>query len=538
MYNYDILRLGVQLLMDRRRALWALSLCLACSERQTGPPGTTITNVRIVDGTGAAAYSGAVRFVADSIVAVGPSVAAARGDSVVDGQGLTLAPGFIDTHSHHDDGLAATPEALAAVSQGITTIIAGQDGYHPMPLRTVMDSLGSARPAVNVAFYVGHGALRAAVMGDDFKRKATRSEVDSMAALLRKELEAGGLGLSTGLEYDPGIYSDKSEVMTLAKVTATLGGRYISHIRSEDRWFWQAIDEIIAIGREAKLPVQISHMKLGMIPLWGQADSLIRVLDRARASGVEITADVYPYQYWQSTLTVLYPNRDFENLAETEKILREIAKPEGLLLGAYAPKPEYAGKTVAEIATLRNERPSRTLITLIRDANAMRKDLAARAENGVVSGEVESVIATGMAEPDIAKILAWPHSNVCSDGMLDGPHPRGFGAFSRILAKYVREDHVLTLEDAVRKMTNLAAEHAGLQRRGKIAPGNYADLVLFDPATVQDRSTPKEPHLTSTGISHVWVNGQSVWRDGRVTGERPGRVLKRQSTTAAANASG
>jgi N-acyl-D-amino-acid deacylase len=538
MYNYDILRLGVQLLLVRRRALWALSLCLACSERQTGPPGSTITNVRIVDGTGAAAYAGAVRFVADSIVAVGPSVAAARGDSVVDGQGLTLAPGFIDTHSHHDDGLAATPEALAAVSQGITTIIAGQDGYHPMPLGTVMDSLGSARPAVNVAFYVGHGALRAAVMGDDFKRKATRSEVDSMAALLRRELQAGGLGLSTGLEYDPGIYSDKSEVMTLAKVTASLGGRYISHIRSEDRWFWQAIDEIIAIGREAKLPVQISHMKLGMIPLWGQADSLIHVLDRARASGVEITADVYPYQFWQSTLTVLYPNRDFENLAETEKILRDIAKPEGLLLGAYAPNPAYAGKTVAEIAELRHERPSRTLMTLIRDANAMRRDLAARAENGVVSGEVESVIATGMDEADIAKILAWPHSNVCSDGMLDGPHPRGFGAFPRILGKYVRDDHVLTLEDAIRKMTSLAAEHAGLQRRGKIAPGNYADLVLFNPATVQDRSTPKEPHLTATGIARVWVNGQSVWRDGRVTGERPGRVLKRQSTTAAANASG
>ncbi|HEV8363714.1 MAG TPA: amidohydrolase family protein, partial [Gemmatimonadaceae bacterium] len=488
----------------------------------------TITNVSIIDGTGSPAYTGAVRFIGDSIVLVGPSVSAAPNDSVVDGKGLTLAPGFIDTHSHHDDGILRTPDALAVVSQGITTIIAGQDGSHPLPLESTLDSLGATPPAVNVAFYVGHGTLRSAVMGDDFKRKATAGEVDSMAALLRTELGAGGLGLSSGLEYDPGIYSDPSEVLALAKVTATLGGRYISHIRSEDRWFWQAVDEIIAIGREAKLPVQISHMKLGMIPLWGQADSLIHVLDRARASGVEITADVYPYQFWQSTLTVLYPNRDFENVAETEKILREIAKPEGLLLGAYAPNPAYAGKTVAEIAALRNERPSRTLISLIRDANAMRRERA-RAENGVVSGEVESVIATGMAEPDIAKILAWPHSNVCSDGMLDGPHPRGFGAFPRILGKYVREDHVLTLEDAVRKMTSLAADHAGLTRRGKIAPGNYADLVLFDPATVQDRSTPKEPHLTAAGIAQVWVNGHPVWRDGKVTGERPGRVLKRQS---------
>ncbi|MGH7713927.1 MAG: N-acyl-D-amino-acid deacylase family protein, partial [Gemmatimonadaceae bacterium] len=413
--------------------------------------------------------------------------------------GLTLAPGFIDTHSHHDEGLAETPDALAAVSQGITTIIAGQDGSHPLGLAKVLDSLAAARPAVNVEFYVGHGTLRAAVMRDDFKRAATRSEVDSMAALLRTELAAGGLGLSTGLEYDPGIYSDRSEVMTLAKVTAALGGRYISHIRSEDRTFWQAIDEIIAIGREAQLPVQISHMKLGMIALWGQADSLIHVLDRARASGVAITADIYPYTYWQSTLTVLYPNRDFENVVESEKILRDIAKPEGLLLGAYAPNPAYAGKTVAEISALRGERPSVTLMTLIRDANAMRKDWEARAENGVVSGVVESVIATGMDKADIAKLLAWPHSNVCSDGMLDGPHPRGFGAFPRVLAKYVRGEHALTLEDAVRKMTSLAAEHAGLTRRGTIAPGNYADLVLFDPATVQDRSTPKEPHLTSTG---------------------------------------
>jgi N-acyl-D-amino-acid deacylase len=516
--------------MLRGSLLVTLTLCLACAEGSTR--GTTITNVSIIDGTGSPAYSGAVRFVDDSIVAAGASVTAAPNDSIVDGAGLTLAPGFIDTHSHHDDGLLETPDAPAVVSQGVTTIIAGQDGSHPLPLATTLDSLSAKPPAVNIGFYVGHGTLRSAVMGNDFKRAATQAEVDSLSALLRSELAAGGLGLSAGLEYDPGIYSERSEVMALAKVTAALGGRYISHIRSEDRWFWEAIDEIITIGREAKLPVQISHMKLAMIPLWGLADSLLRVLDRARASGVDITADVYPYTYWQSTLTVLYPKRDFENVAETERILREIAKPEGLLLGNYAPRPDYAGKTVAEIAKLRGEPPSRTLITLIRDAQKMRKDRAAGAENGVVSGVVESVIATGMDEADIRKILAWPHTNVCSDGMLDGPHPRGFGAFPRVLAKYVRGENAITLEDAVRKMTSAAAEHAGLVRRGKIAPGYYADLVLLDPATVQDRATPKEPHLTSQGIAQVWVNGRSVWRDGRTTGERPGHVLKRQGMSA------
>jgi N-acyl-D-amino-acid deacylase len=514
----------MNLSISRRYCFLAL-LCVACGE-QPHNDATTITNVSIVDGTGAPAYSGAVRFVGDSIVAVGAAVTAEPNDSVVDGKGLTLAPGFIDTHSHHTGGLFEIPEALAVVSQGITTVIGGQDGSHPYPLARPLDSLTAAPPAVNVAFYVGHGTLREAVMGDDFKRAATVAEVDSMAALLRAEMAAGALGLSTGLEYDPGIYSDRSEVMALAKVTAALGGRYISHIRSEDRTFWEAIDEIIAIGREAKLPVQISHMKLGMIPLWGQADSLLRLLDRARASGVEITADVYPYQYWQSTLTVLYPKRDFENRVETERILREIAKPEGLLLGAYAPNPEYAGKTVAEIARLRKESPSVTLMTLIRDAEAMRKVRRSSGE----SGTVENVIATGMDEADIKKLLAWEHTNVCSDGALRGAHPRGFGAFTRVLAKYVRSDSVLTLEEAVRKMTSLAAEHTGLVRRGKIAPGYYADLTLFNPATVQDRATPKEPHLTSLGVARVWVNGRTVWSDSSTTAARPGRVLKRNGT--------
>ncbi|MEW5915835.1 MAG: amidohydrolase family protein [Gemmatimonadota bacterium] len=511
-----------------RRHLLMVLVCVGCAERPIAD-AITITNVSIVDGTGAPAYDGAVRFVGDSIVAAGPSVTPEPNDSVVNGNGLTLAPGFIDTHSHHAGGLLETPEARAVVSQGITTVIGGQDGSHPLPLAGRLDSLTATPPAVNVAFYVGHGTLREAVMGDDFKRAATTAEVDSMSALLRAELAAGALGLSTGLEYDPGIYSERSEVMALAKVTAALGGRYISHIRSEDRTFWQAIDEIITIGREAKLPVQISHIKLGMIPLWGQADSLLRLLDAARASGVDVTADVYPYTYWQSTLTVLYPNRDFENRVETERILREIAKPEGLLLGAYAPNPEYAGKTVAEIAVLRKESPSQTLMTLIRDANAMRAKRRASGEGG---GAVENVIATGMDEADIKKLLAWEHANVCSDGALNGAHPRGYGAFTRVLAKFVRTDSVLTLEAAVRKMTSLAAEHTGLVRRGRIAPGYYADLTLFDPATVQDRATPKEPHLTSLGVAQVWVNGRTAWRDTSTTDERPWRVLRRLGMSA------
>ncbi len=495
-----------------------LLITLACAPSE--PAGTTITNVRIIDGTGAAAVSGSVRLVGDSIVAVG-SVAPARGDSVIDGEGLVLAPGFIDTHSHHAGGLARAPEALGAVSQGITTIVAGNDGSHPYPLRAAFDTLRAAGPAINVAFYAGHGSLREAVMGDDFKRTATPAEVDSMAALLQREMEAGALGLSSGLEYDPGIYSDRAEVLALARVAARNGGRYISHIRSEDRWFWEAIDEIITIGREAKLPVQVSHVKLAMVPLWGRADSLVAVLNAARAQGIDVTADIYPYPYWQSTLTVLFPRRDFDNRAEAEKILREIARPEGLLIGDFDANPAYKGKTVAELAVLRKEDAASTLMGLIREALAWEK------ANPGQSGE--SVVATSMDERDIVRLMQWEHTNICSDGALAGAHPRGYGAFTRVLGRYVREQQALPLEEAIRRMTSLSAAHVGITRRGTIAPGMLADLVLFDPDRVIDRATPAEPHLVSEGIRRVWVNGRVVYADGKALGGGAGRILRRAS---------
>ncbi len=496
-----------------------LALTVLVAACGSGPVGTTITNVRIIDGTGAPAVTGAVRFIGDSIVAVG-DVLPARGDSVIDGGGLVLAPGFIDTHSHHTGDLLEMPEALGAVSQGITTIVGGNDGSHPYPLRAALDTLAKVAPSVNVAYYAGHGELRSLVLGDDFKRTATPREVDSMATLLRQELDAGALGLSSGLEYDPGIYSDRAEVLALAKVAAAANGRYISHIRSEDRWFWEAVDEIVTIGREAKLPVQISHVKLAMVPLWGRADSLRALLDAARATGIDITADIYPYPYWQSTLTVLFPERNFEDRKEAQKILREIAKPEGLLIGDFAANRAYEGRTVAEIALMRHEDAASTLMGLIRESLAFERDFPGKGG--------ESVVATSMDEPDIVKLMQWDHTNICSDGSLDGAHPRGFGAFTRVLGRYVREQGAMPLEVAIHKMTALSAAHVGLARRGTIAPGMFADLVLLDPATVIDRATPQAPHEVSTGIARVWVNGQTVWMDGKTVRSRSGRALRRQ----------
>jgi len=483
------------------------------------PPPTLITNARLIDGSGAPARAAAVRIEGGRIAAIG-DLAPLPGETVVDARGLVLSPGFIDTHSHADDDLLDHPDAVAATSQGITTVVVGQDGGSFHPLADFFARLEESPAAVNVASYAGHGTIRALVMGDDFRRAAGRREVRRMERRLADDMRAGALGLSTGLEYDPGIYAARPEVLALAKVAAAHGGRYISHVRSEDRYFWDAIDEIVAIGREARLPVQVSHMKLAMRSLWGEADRLLRQLDRARADGIDVTADVYPYLYWHSTLTVLFPKRDFADLAEARLVVNEIVPPEGLLLTEYDPEPAWAGKTLAEIAAGRGEEPAVTLLELLRRAEARRLE----------TGDAgEGIIGTSMTEADLERLLAWPHTNICTDGALDGSHPRGYGTYPRILGRYVRDRGVLTLVEAVRRMTGLAAAHMGFGDRGLVRAGMAADLVLFDPATIADRATTDEPHALSVGIEKVWVGGGIVFDGGHATAARPGRVLRREA---------
>jgi N-acyl-D-amino-acid deacylase len=479
-----------------------------------------IVDAIVIDGTGAPRRPAAVRLRGDRIAEVG-ALSPAPGEAVFDAKARVLAPGFIDTHSHGDRGLFEHAGTLAAVSQGISTIVVGQDGGSPWPLEDFFARLEREPVAINVASYVGHGRIRGKVMGEDFRRHARPYEVARMRELLAQELKAGALGLSSGLEYDPGIFSARSEVLDLARVAAAAGGRYISHVRSEDRHFWDAIDEIITIGREAKLPVQISHVKLAMRSLWGQADRLLGMLNEARGAGVDITADIYPYLYWQSTLTVLFPERDFESRRTAEFVLREIATPDALLLGTFAPEPAYGGKTLAEIARLRGTDPPATLMALIREARAFAPQNR--------DDDVESVIGTSMSEPDLEALLAWPYTNVCTDGELDGRHPRGFGTYPRVLGRYVRERKVVSLEEAVRKMTSLAAHNVGLRDRGAIRPGAFADLVLFDPETVTDRATTRDPHALSAGIQRLWVNGEVVYEAGAASAHRPGRALRRET---------
>jgi N-acyl-D-amino-acid deacylase len=473
---------------------------------------TLIINAQIVDGTGSAPKKGAVRIERDTIVAVG-NLKARKGEKVIDAKGQTLSPGFIDTHSHHDIGLDKQRGAMAAVSQGITTIIAGQDGDHSYPLSKAFAKFQAKPAAVNLASYVGHGSIRSAVMGKDFKREARPEEVVKMAAILRSEMRAGALGLSSGLEYDPGIYSSKAEVISLAKVLPEFGGRYISHMRSEDVAIDDAVEEIINIGREAKVPVQISHVKLAIVSKWGKADEFIAQLEKARAEGVDITADVYPYEYWQSTLGVLFPKRDFTDVKAAEFALTQLSTPEGMLISRYDADKSLVGKTIAQIAKERGAPPAETYLELI--------------NTSITKKTAEMVIGTSMNGNDVARLIAWEHSNICSDGMLDDGHPRGAGSFTKVLRVHVRETKALSLEQAIFRMTKNAADHVGIKGRGTIAVGNKADLVLFDPGTISDRATIKSPAALSTGITNVWVNGRIVFANGKSTGAYPGVVIKR-----------
>lgn len=476
---------------------------ISCGE-STPVDSILIQDVLLVDGTGKNPEKGALRIAGDKILELG-DLSPKSGETVIDGKGQVLAPGFIDTHSHHD--LSSMTDYRAALSQGITSIIIGQDGFSKFPIADLFKKIQDQPGTINVGSYIGHNTLRGKVLEEKYQRKAKAGEIEEMKQLLQKEMESGAFGLSSGLEYDPGIYSDENEVIELAKILKPLKGRYISHMRSEDMKLEAAIEEIIKIGREADIPVQISHMKLARKSLWGQAGKFIARLEKARGEGVEITADIYPYEYWQSTMTVLFPKRDFKNIETARHALTELTSPEGMIIAEFKAEPAYEGKTLAEIAKIRKEEPARSYLKLIAMAQK-------------VPGE--SIIARSMSKEDIYTLLAWPHANLSSDGSPTG-HPRGWGSFPR----YFHQASGVSLAQKIEKMTSLAATHIGIHKRGKLAPGFYADLVLFDESQLKDNASFEDPAQVSEGILNVWVNGKSVYVDGKMTGEKPGRLLKR-----------
>jgi len=479
--------------------------------------GILIKNVLVYDGTGKKAYKADVRVEGDRITAVGRKLRAETGDIVRDEHGLALAPGFIDMHSHHDRGIFEDLDAEAATRQGVTTVLVGQDGESNFPLADFFGRLEKTPAALNFASMIGHATLRQQVMGRDLYRPSTPEELQKMRELLGRELASGAFGLSSGLEYEDGHFASTEEMIELSKVAGARGGFYISHVRDESNDAFKSFEEITRIGRDGKLPVEITHIKLASPAVWHLAKTRMpAVFENAQRQGVDLKADVYPYNYWSSTLRVIVTDRDFFN---PEKVKRSIADNGGapnLLISRYTPEPAMAGKTLEQIAAAWKVTPVEAYMRMIKAT-----------ESEITTGEEqEGVMGTSMTEDDIRWFIAHPRIMFSSDGELHGAHPRGAGAFARVLGRYVREQKVLTLPAAIHKMTLMPAQQLGIRDRGQIAKGYIADLVVFDPASVIDQSTVEHPQAGPKGIPDVMVSGVWVVEDGKVTGAHPGRVIR------------
>ena len=464
----------------------------------------------LIDGSGRAPLRNSVVVLkGDSIVAVGTRgrVRVPAGARVMDVRGLVLAPGFIDAHNHSDRGFREDTSAASQVSQGITTVVIGQDGGSSFPVGPYLQELDQNPIALNVLTFVGHATLRKRVMGADTNRQATPAEVEQMKRMVEEAMRDGAIGLSTGLEYETGKPASTEEVIELAKAARAFNGIYISHIRDEADKTFEAIEEAVRIGREAGIPVQISHIKLGSVAVWGKAADAVALINRVRERGQDVTADCYPYDAWSSTIRVLIPSGRHFDPVDVARGLADVGGPANVTIVSCAAHPQYEFKNMEEISKQEGITPVELYMKIVRDGGA-------------------SVVGHTMKERDIEVFYRQPWVMVSSDGGIGSRHPRGAGAYPRVLGRYVRELRWLTLPDAIRKMTSLPAQRFRLRDRGLVRPGFKADLVLFDPARIIDRSTFQQPELFSEGVKRVFVNGQEVWIDGSVTGRRPGRPLR------------
>ncbi len=522
----------------------------------------------VVDGTGRTAFPADVAIEGERIAAMaGPEeLAGAAAATVIDAEGKLVTPGFIDIHTHSDRSIVINPRMESKVRQGVTTEIGGNCGSGLAPARgralaaAQKEAERDGQPgawttmaeyfahverqgiAGNYATWVGHGTLRASVVGYDM-RQPTEDELAQMQALLREARAAGAFGLSTGLIYVPSGYADTDEIAALAQMVREYGGLYASHIRNEGSGLLDAVGEAIEIGQRAGVPVQVAHHKASGKQNWGLVEQSLALMDRARAGGVDVACDQYPYVASSTGLTSMLPKWALEGGREA--------------LGPRLKDPPTRAQIRAEML---EQRPD--LATLESDSH-WHNVLVARARNarhleGKRLGEIAieqdrepfdvyfdlliehegnvGGVFFALCEEDVQTVMRWPHTMVGSDassvapyGPLGGgkPHPRAYGTFPRVLGRYVRELKVLRWEEAIHKMTAMPARRLGLRDRGELRPGACADVVVLDPATVADRATFQEPHQYPLGIEQVIVNGAVVVRDGEHTGALPGRVLRR-----------
>lgn len=479
----------------------------------------------IVDGTGVSPITGKVIVLdGDSIQSLADAATWKRpaGAIVIDATGMVVAPGFIDTHSHAESKPELLATAATHLRQGITTALVGQDGGSEWPIGGFLERVEKSGTALNIATMAGFGAIRARVMGEDFGRAARPEEIRTMCAMLQEAMEAGAFGLSTGLEYEPDSYATTEEIVAVAAVAGAHGGFYLSHVRDEGNGAIESFRELIEIARRARLPAQISHIKLAAPGSWGKVADVTRILDAAEKDGLRVTADCYPYTFWHSSMRAMVLSRQYENRADVEKGLMDSGGPENITLAQYAPDRSLEGKTFAEIAHAKGIDAVTLMIELMKATPPKMRD-------GAWVDEDEEVLGNAMRDEDIRALYADPRVMVSSDGGIEDRHPRCAGAFPRFLGRYVRDQKLMSLEEGIRKMTSLPASIMGLADRGRLAPGFKADIVIFDPAKIIDRSTVADPMAAPDGIRYVFVNGKAAIDNGVLVANQPpsGRVIRR-----------
>ncbi|HET9448757.1 MAG TPA: D-aminoacylase [Steroidobacteraceae bacterium] len=473
---------------------------------------TVIVNAQVADGSGAALRRANVRIIEDRIAAVG-EFKPAQGETVIDASGLVLAPGFIDVHNHSEDGLDRDPLATTQIAQGITTLLLGADGGSPWPIGSWLQERRGNPVSVNIAVSVGHATVREQVMQKDFRRVARPTEVAAMAKLVEQGMSEGAIGLSSGLEYEVASYSSTEEMVAVATAAAKRGGFYMTHVRDEADRSFEALREAITIGQRANIPVQHSHIKLGTVSVWGKAAEYARVIDEARRNGLDILADCYPYDAWYSTIKVLVPDKQYESPESVKLALDAVGGAGNVTIANFPANKRYEQQTIEQLAQKERIDPIDMFVRIIREGNAANNDAL--------------IIAKSMTDADIEFFYRQPWVMVASDGGIDSQHPRGAGAFPRVLGRFVREKQWFTLPEAIRKMTSLPAQRLRLADRGSLRKGSFADLVLFDPETIMDRATFDKPFELPVGVKAVFVNGAQVWSEDKPTGSKPGRVLTR-----------
>ncbi len=531
-----------------------------------------IKNGRLIDGAGNPWHKADIAIEEGRIAKIGSIVA--KGARIIDASGLTVSPGFIDAHSHSDGIVLFNPQMESTLAQGITTVVAGNCGWSPAPINPDMKAemeewysgfmppgiafkitwttfdeylqrVENMRIGANIAHLVGHCAVRVAAIGFD-ARMPTGTELETMRELVKEAMEAGAYGISTGLIYPPGMYAKTSEILELARVAATYGGVYSSHIRGEGRTLLKAVREAISIGEKGGLPTHISHHKASGKAVWGKSRTTLKMMERARDRGVDVTFDQYPYSAGATTLTTLLPpwvhdggkDRLLERLRDPEQ--RERMKEEVLSgLRDWDSTGRGFGWTNIVISSVKSEKNRVYEGKNMKEIKEMRGDpdefttlwkllLEER-------GEADMIIFS-MHEDDIRRIMKHPlgmvgtdSSSISSTGPFayGKPHPRHFGTYPRILGRYVREAKVLSLQEAVRKMTSFPAQTFGMLDRGLLRPGMRADITIFDPDMVFDNATYQQPHVVPTGIPYVIVNGIVAVENSELTGALAGKVLRR-----------